>query len=112
MKHLETVGGVELHLDEASRDIIVAVKTEIGTVVTNLTPEKACQLGIALIRESGKRYVFKPKEETDATQGNNGIHARDRPKYDPINLYSEPGRSSIPGSEGRGSEARDKGPKP
>lgn len=94
-RHLESMGGgVDLYLDEASRDIVVAIKTEIGTVTTALTPEAACRFGISLIRESGKRYVFKSQpartapskeekheSETDDSNGGGGA------PREPIELY-------------------------
>jgi len=114
MKHLETIGSVDLFLDEASRDIIVATKTEIGTITASLTAEKACLLGVALIRESGKRYVFKQREqppvaappqqeeESNDTEsnGSNGVGGRAMPDPDddrePICLSGGTGRGSIP----------------
>ncbi len=65
----EPVEDVEIHRDEASHDIVLGIRTDLGLVGKELTPEEALHLGIALIRESGKRYVFK--EKTDAKNKTN-----------------------------------------
>ena len=110
MKHLETIGAVDLFLDEESRDIVVAIKTDIGTVSVSVVPEKACQLGVALIRESGKRYVFKQREQPpvvappqpeeddhDTQSGNsNGVGGRTKPDHEPISLDGSTGWGSVP----------------
>jgi len=81
----ETVGPISLYLDEESRDIVLAIKTDIGVVSTSLMVEQATRLGIELIRESGKRYVTKPEKERK-----NEIPTKPDPvdPASPVDLYS------------------------
>lgn len=60
---LDTLGGITLALDPDSRDLVLILRTHIGSVTVSLTAEKACALGIALIRESGKRHVISIQKE-------------------------------------------------
>jgi hypothetical protein len=64
---LDTLGGITLALDPDSRDLVLILKTHIGSVTVSLTAEKACALGVSLIRESGKRHVIpiQPEEASD-----------------------------------------------
>jgi hypothetical protein len=55
------IPGVDLLLEPDSHDIVMAFATDLGTMSKDLTAEEACQLGIALIRESGKRHVIRPQ---------------------------------------------------
>lgn len=123
MRYLDTVGPVELHLDEASRDIVMVVRTEFGAVSASLTAEKACQLGVCLIRESGKRYVFQqerpnkgvplPQEEPHAPNHDRRVDVERRAivqSGQPRRVRKEPqpsdgageSRPGKPGTEGSG----------
>lgn len=57
VKHLETIGALSLYLDWDSRDFLLAFQTDVGLLAANLTAERACQLGIALVRQSGRRFI-------------------------------------------------------
>ncbi|MHC4686098.1 MAG: hypothetical protein ACYTEW_17535 [Planctomycetota bacterium] len=68
--HLETIGAITLFLDQNSRDIILAIQTDIGTVSVGITQERAKELGVILIRESGKRYIFQPAKKVESIPKN------------------------------------------
>lgn len=57
-KLLEVMGNVIIYLNTQTHEIILAIQTDVGTVSTNLSMERACQIGVSLIRESGKRFVI------------------------------------------------------
>ena len=60
---LDTLGAITIALDPDSRDLVLILKTHIGSVTVSLSAEKACALGISLIRESGKRHIISMEKE-------------------------------------------------
>jgi hypothetical protein len=60
---LDTLGAITIALDPDSRDLVLILKTHIGSVTVSLSAEKACALGISLIRESGKRHIISIQKE-------------------------------------------------
>ena len=57
---------VSLYRDKSTHDIVIAIRTDIGTVTTSITAQEACALGVELIRESGKRYVYRGGEQNES----------------------------------------------
>jgi hypothetical protein len=56
--YLDNVGELALGVDKESHDMVLMLKTPLGVVSSELTKERALQLGIALIRYSGQKFRF------------------------------------------------------
>jgi hypothetical protein len=56
---LDQIGSrIAIMVDPATHQLILAVHTDVGTITAQLSQERACQLGVSLIRESGKVFNF------------------------------------------------------
>ena len=89
LKVLDQLGpSISLLLEPSSRQLVLALQTELGTVSIRLSQERACQLGVSLIRESGKVWTFteaaapetkEKDDEVDLDRVDHGWPARGEP---------------------------------
>jgi hypothetical protein len=62
VQFLEGIGDVGLGVDKETHDLLLMVRTGMGIVNVSLTKERSLQLGIALIRHSGRTFRFTKPE--------------------------------------------------
>lgn len=69
---IETVGHTQIAVDKETHEITLMIKTQIGMLTQSMSPEKATQLGVELIRAGGMLFNFatverKERIKNDAT---------------------------------------------
>ena len=95
---IDQIGPIFVYRDPKTQDVVLAVQTEIGKVAANLTAERALQVGVALVRESGQRRAFTSEEKHDEEIEPDRIPASGPVR--PIDLFGGPRRGSE-GSNGK-----------